>query len=300
MKHDRAFDPHYGTAVELTDGIRRITCQNPSPFTFHGTNTYLIGTDAVTVLDPGPSDANHIEDIVKAAGSNKIEAILVSHTHVDHSPGARVLRERTGAPVIGCGPHRAARPLSDGEVNPMDASADTSYAPDRVLEHGETFAASGVEFEALETPGHTANHLCFALTGTDLLFSADHVMAWSTSIVAPPDGNMRSYMASLELLLGRGESEYMPGHGGVVHNALQYIEDLKAHRMGREAAIVNTLGADPVGIPDLVLRIYDDLPPALRPAAALSVFAQLEDLVERRIVTAEPDIGLSATYRLAP
>lgn len=300
MKHDRAFDPQYGIAIEVSDGIRRITCRNPSPFTFHGTNTYLIGTGAVTVLDPGPADADHIEDILQAAGSNKIEAILVSHTHVDHSPGAGLLQERTGAPIIGCGPHRAARPLTDGEVNPMDASADSSYAPDRVLGHGETVSAGGVDFEALETPGHTANHLCFALTGTDLLLSADHVMAWSTSIVAPPDGNMRSYMASLDLLLERHETTYLPGHGGLVQDARQYVEDLKTHRLGRETSILNTLGTDPVAIPDLVLQIYDDLPPALRPAAALSVFAQLEDLVERRMVTADPEIGLTATYRLAP
>jgi glyoxylase-like metal-dependent hydrolase (beta-lactamase superfamily II) len=300
LKHDRAFDPNYGTAVEVFDGIRRITCQNPSPFTFHGTNTYLIGTGAVTVLDPGPSDPAHIEDILKAVGSNKIEAILVSHTHMDHSPGARLLKEKTGAPVIGCGPHRPARPLTDGEVNPMDASADSAYSPDRKLLHGETFSAGDVSFEALETPGHTANHLCFALRGTDILFSADHVMAWSTSIVAPPDGNMRSYMASLDLLLERPETDYLPGHGGPVSDARDYVEDLKAHRLGREAAILKALGAAPVAIPDLVLQIYEDLPPALRPAAALSVFAQLEDLVERGLATAEPGIDLKAAYRLAP
>ncbi len=298
MKHDRDFDPHYGTAIEVSDGIRRLTCNNPSPFTFHGTNTYLIGSGSCVVLDPGPENEAHCDAIIKAAGQGKIEAILVSHTHMDHSPGARLLRKKTGAPIVGCSRHRAARALGDDEVNTMDASADSQYAPDQELKNGDVYSAGGVTFEALATPGHMANHLCFAVGGTDILFSADHVMAWSTSIVAPPDGSMQDYMASLELILGRGETEYHPGHGGALRDANSYVEDLKAHRLGREASIMQRLTRQPVSIPDLVLQIYDDLLPALRPAAALSVFAHLEDLTGRGLVIAEPQVTLNAMYRL--
>lgn len=297
MKHERTFDPSYGAAVEVSDGIRRLTCRNPSPFTFHGTNTYLIGHSEIAVLDPGPENEAHIDDIVSAAGSGTIKAILVSHTHMDHSPGARLLQARTGAPIVGCGPHRAARTLASGEINPMDASADTDHAPDMELKTGDAFSLGETVFEAIETPGHTANHLCFAITGTSLLFSADHVMAWSTSIVAPPDGNMRDYMTSLERLLERPETVYLPGHGGPVRDAHGYVEELKAHRLGRERSILDRLDDVSVSIPDLVLQIYDDLPPGLRPAAALSVFAHLEDLAERGLVSADPNVTLTASYR---
>ncbi|MBD1547678.1 MBL fold metallo-hydrolase [Roseibium aggregatum] len=297
LKHERTFDPAYGTAVEVSDGIRRLTCRNPSPFTFHGTNTYLIGQREIAVLDPGPSSEAHIDDIVKAAGPDAVRAILVSHTHMDHSPGARLLQARTGAPIVGCGPHRAARTLASGEINPMDASADADHVPDEELKAGDTFSVGKTVFEAVETPGHTANHLCFAVAGSNLLFSADHVMAWSTSIVAPPDGNMRDYMMSLERLLQRPESIYLPGHGGVLRDAHGYVEELRAHRLGRERSILDRLTDAPVSIPDLVLQIYDDLPPGLRPAAALSVFAHLEDLAERGLVSAEPNVTLTASYR---
>ncbi len=300
MKHERTFDPSYGTAVEVADGIRRLTCENPSPFTFHGTNTYLIGQREIAVLDPGPANDTHIDDIVNAASAGAIKAILVSHTHMDHSPGARLLQARTGAPIIGCGPHRAARTLASGEVNTMDASADADHIPDGELKAGDTFSLGDTVFEAIETPGHTANHLCFAIAGTHVLFSADHVMAWSTSIVAPPDGNMRDYMTSLERLLERPETDYLPGHGGVVRDAHGYVEELKAHRLGRERSILDRLDDSPVSIPDLVLQIYDDLPPGLRPAAALSVFAHLEDLAERGLVAADPNVTLTASYRRAP
>jgi len=297
LKHERIFDPCYGSAVEVSDGIRRLTCRNPSPFTFHGTNTYLIGHGAIAVLDPGPENEAHINDILDAAGAGTIKAIMVSHTHMDHSPGARLLKARTGAPIVGCGRHRAARTLASGEMNPMDASADTAHAPDQELKTGDTFSLGDTVFEAVETPGHTANHLCLAVAGSELLFSADHVMAWSTSIVAPPDGNMRDYMLSLDRLLQRPETVYLPGHGGPVRDAHGYVEELKAHRLGRERSILERLGGEPVSIPDLVLQIYDDLPPGLRPAAALSVFAHLEDLAERGLVAADPNVTLTATYR---
>lgn len=298
MKHDRQFDPAYGTAIEIAPGLRRMTVPNPGPFTFHGTNTYLVGQGNVTVIDPGPENPAHLDALMKATQGERIEAILVSHTHMDHSPAARTLAARTGAPIIGCAPHTAARPLVDGETNALDASADKDHLPDTILQHGESITLSGQCFEALHTPGHTQNHLCFALTGTDYLFSADHVMVWATSIVAPPDGNMLAYMASLEVLLARPETIYLPGHGGLVQEAHAYVQDLKEHRLRREEAILSNLEQSPISIAELVLRVYKGLDPALRGAAGLSAFAHLEDLAERGLVRAEPGLTLTALYCL--
>ncbi|MBS8261220.1 MBL fold metallo-hydrolase [Roseibium polysiphoniae] len=299
MKHDRQFDPAYGSAIEISDGIRRLTAPNPSPFTFHGTNTYLVGQDSITVIDPGPDSPEHIDTILKVSGGASVETILVSHTHLDHSPGARLLQAKTGAPIVGCAAYRPARDLGAGESNPMDASSDRDYKPDLQLEDGSLHKTSGADFEVIETPGHTDNHLCFALKGSPFLFSADHVMAWSTSIVAPPDGSMRSYMASLDRLLARQETIYLPGHGGLVRDAHDYVADLKAHRLQREASILDQLSTEPISIPNLVLRIYHGLDPALRPAAALSVFAHLEDLASRKLVIADPEVRLESNYRRA-
>ncbi|MEJ8473390.1 MBL fold metallo-hydrolase [Roseibium algae] len=296
MEHDRQFDPQHGRAVEIADGVRRVTAPNSGPFTFHGTNSYLVGESSVTVIDPGPSDPAHIETLLSETAGAKIEAILVTHTHMDHSPGAKLLKEKTGAPIIGCAAYRPARDLGQGEHNPMDASSDREYKPDIELADSDTYKSSSVTFETIETPGHTDNHLCFAIKDTPLLFSADHVMAWSTSIVAPPDGSMQAYMASLEALMVRQETIYLPGHGGLVRDAHTYMSELKKHRLQREASILAQLGPIPSSIPELVLQIYTGLDPVLRPAAALSVFAHLEDLVARGRVHAAPDVRLDALY----
>lgn len=298
MKHDRDFDPNYGTAVEILPGVRRLTVNNPGPFTFFGTNTYLLGTSRLAVVDPGPADAAHVEAILKAASGASIEAIVVSHTHVDHSPAARMLKERTGAPIVGCGVHRAARDLMENEVNPLDASGDRQYAPDQHLHEGEVFSAAGLTLQTIETPGHTANHLCFALAEENLLLSADHVMSWSTSIVAPPDGSMRDYMTSIDKLLNRPEQVYLPGHGGVIHDAHSYVRDLKQHRLSREASVLRELAGAPQTIPQIVARLYADVDPALHRAAGLSVFAHLEDLAGRGLVSASPGVSLTATFSL--
>lgn len=299
MQHDRQFDPAYGQAVEIAPGLRRMTVPNPGPFTFHGTNSYLVGQGSVTVIDPGPDNPAHLEALLKATEGERIEAILVSHTHMDHSPAARTLAARTGAPVIGCAAHIPARPLALGETNALDASADKDHAPDTILLHGDRITLSGQVFEAVHTPGHTQNHLCFAMTGTDYLFSADHVMAWATTVVAPPDGSMPAYMDSLETLLARAETVYLPGHGGILPDARAYVEDLKHHRIRREEAILSNLGQEPISVADLVLRVYKGLDPALRGAAGLSAFAHLEDLAARGLVIAEPELTLAARYRLS-
>ncbi|MHA7774039.1 MBL fold metallo-hydrolase [Roseibium sp. M-1] len=298
MKHDRAFDPQYGEAVEIVPGIRRLTANNPGPFTFHGTNTYLLGTGRLICVDPGPASGSHIDAILQAARGAPIEAILVSHTHADHSPGARLLKARTGAPIVGCGPHRPARALFKDEVNPLDASGDKEHRPDTLLSDGDFFSAAGLELETIATPGHTANHLCFAVCGTNLLLSADHVMAWATSVVAPPDGSMKDYMASLDKLLARPEEEYLPGHGGIVRQAASYVHDLKEHRLAREASILGELAKGPRTIPGIVAELYAEVDPALHPAAGMSVFAHLEDLTERGFVSAEPGLSLTSKFSL--
>ncbi|WP_305984313.1 MBL fold metallo-hydrolase [Roseibium sp. MMSF_3544] len=297
MKHNREFAPHYGTPVELAPGLRRLTAQNPGPFTFHGTNTYLIGSRRLLVLDPGPALPDHIEAIAKAADGAKIEAILVSHTHMDHSPGARVLQDKTGASIIGCGPHRAARDLLDNEINPLDSSADKDHLPARQMFDGDLFDAADATVEAIETPGHTANHLCFAITGSDLILSADHVMGWSTSIVAPPDGSMRDYMASIDKMLLRPETRYFPGHGGSISDAKTYVQELKQHRLDREKAILRSISGGERSIIEIVRELYADVDPSLHRAASLSVFAHLEDLVDRKLALAMPDLALDARYR---
>ncbi|MEP3048733.1 MAG: MBL fold metallo-hydrolase [Roseibium sp.] len=299
MKHDKNFDPQYGTGVEIIPGIRRLTAENPGPFTFHGTNTYLLGHQNLIVVDPGPDFPAHTDAILKATSGSKIEAILVTHTHVDHSPGARLLQQVTGAPIVGCGPHIAARPLMEGEVNPLDASGDKDHQPNHLLKNGDTFEAAGLSLTAIATPGHTANHLSFALSGESHLLSGDHVMAWSTSIVAAPDGNMRDYMASLETLLARPEQIYLPGHGGPVLNAPDYVLDLKKHRQSRESDILQELASGTKTIPQIVEKLYADVDPALHTAAGLSVFAHLEDLTSCGTVTSDPSLSLTARFSVA-
>lgn len=300
MKHDTTFDPRYGEAVELVSGIRRVTAPNPGPFTFHGTNTYLLGQTNIVIVDPGPASEDHLDALMKATEGQTVEAILVTHTHMDHSPAAETLKLKTGAPVLGCATHSSARDLLAGEINPLDASNDKAYAPDQVLADGETVNLAGIILESVATPGHTANHLAFSLADEPILISGDHVMAWSTSIVAPPDGSMRDYMRSLDRLLTRDETVYLPGHGTVLTNAPDYVEHLKQHRLARESAVLQQLGTGSKTVRDIVTAVYSGLDPALHGAAGLSVFAQLEFLVDKGRVTASPALHLEAVFELIP
>lgn len=291
-----AFEPAYGEPVEVAPDVRRLTVNNPGPFTFHGTNSYLVGSDTLAVIDPGPKDDAHFEALIAAIGDRPVSHIFVSHTHRDHSPLTARLKEATGAIVCAEGPHRAARPLRIGEVNPLDASADTDFRPDRTLADGETVEGDGWTIGAVHTPGHAANHCAFSLEGTGILFSADHVMAWSTSIVAPPDGSMSDYMTSLTKLLERQDRIYFPGHGGPVHKPAEFVRALRAHRKMREAAIMDRLRSGDRTIPDMVRTIYRDTDPRLHGAAGLSLLAHLEDLVARSCVTTEGEVSIDANY----
>jgi glyoxylase-like metal-dependent hydrolase (beta-lactamase superfamily II) len=288
-----------GQVEEVAPGVRRLLCDNPSPFTFKGTLSYIVGRGQVAIIDPGPDDARHIDALLDAVRNETVTHIVVTHTHRDHSPGAARVKAATGAKTFGEGPHRAARPLHVGEAPRLDASNDTDFRPDHALADGEVVRGNGFTLEAIATPGHTANHMAFALREQSLVFSGDHVMGWSTSIVAPPDGAMSDYMASLDKLSRRDESVYLAGHGDVIRDAPRFVQSYIRHRQGREASILHRLGKGAADIPTLVRAIYIGLDPRLVRAAGLSVLAHLEDLVARGQVATEGTPSVEGIYRLA-
>jgi glyoxylase-like metal-dependent hydrolase (beta-lactamase superfamily II) len=295
---DRRFDLQAGKVDEAAPGVRRIVANNPGPFTFKGTMSYIVGRGRVAIVDPGPDDDRHIAALLDAVRAETVTHILVTHTHRDHSPAVPAIKAATGAEVLAEGPHRPARMLHVGETARLEASNDLDFRPDRTLADGEVVSGSGWTIEAVATPGHTANHMAFAFKEANILFSGDHVMAWSTSIVAPPDGAMSDYMASLEKLARRSESIYFPGHGGAVHDAPRFVRSYIRHRQGREASILHRLGKGAADIPTLVRAIYIGIDPRLVGAAGLSVLAHLEDLVARGLVTSDGPPSIAGTYRL--
>ena len=272
----------YGRAEEIAPGVRRLLAANPSPFTFTGTQTYVVGAGEVAVIDPGPDLADHVDAILSVTRGERIAAILCTHTHRDHSPASRALAAAAGAPIIGCAP------LALEDEGPRaDAAFDFDYRPDRVLEDGERLQGEGWVLEAVATPGHTSNHLCFALAGTGALFTGDHVMGWSTTVVSPPDGDMTDYMASLDLLLGRDDRVYLPAHGPAVDNPNAHVRGLIVHRRMREKQILAQIEAGEGRIPAMVAVMYKEIDPRLHPAAGRSVLAHLVDLERRGLVRGE-------------
>lgn len=295
---DKTFDLEPGRVDEPMPGVRRLLCNNPSPFTYKGTVSYIVGRGRVAVIDPGPDDPAHIAALLEAVRGETVTHIFVTHTHRDHSPAARAIKQATGAPVLAQGPHRPARALHLGEAPRLDAANDTEFVPDRALADGEVVRGEGFTIEAVATPGHTANHMAFAFKEANVLFSGDHVMAWSTPVVAPPDGAMGDYMASLHKLARRSEAVYFPGHGGAVRNAPRFVAAYILHRKAREAAIVSRLSKGESDIPALVQAIYVGLDPRLVKAAGLSVLAHLEELVARGMVSTEGPASIAGRYRL--
>jgi glyoxylase-like metal-dependent hydrolase (beta-lactamase superfamily II) len=269
-----------GEPVAVLPGIRRLLCGNPGPYTFRGTNTWLIGTGRVAVLDPGPEDAAHLAAILAATQGERIAAILVSHTHRDHSPGAAALARATGAPTMGFGPHATSR--EEG-----DEGGDHAFRPDVTLTDGAVVQVDGIRLTALHTPGHCANHLCFAHAEAGVLFSADHVMGWSTSVVSPPDGDMADYMASLARVAARAEHLFLPGHGPPVPEPQRLASAMLAHRRLREARVLEALAAAREATAlALVPAVYGPgLDPRLAGAASRSLLAHLVKLeAEGRVV----------------
>ena len=270
-------DAPYTLLERLEPGIARLLAHNPSPFTYMGTQTYFAGEDEVVVVDPGPDLPEHVEAIVAALGKRRVVAIACTHTHRDHSPASRALAAATGARVIGCAA------LALDSVGPRaDASFDFDYRPDRVLADGEAIEVDGHAFTAVATPGHTSNHLCFAYRGA--LFTGDHVMGWSTTVVVPPDGDMGDYMASLDKLRGRDDRVFYPAHGPAVTKPQQLVRGMMGHRLQRERQIVKRLQAGDRSVPEIVAAAYPGLDPRLVPAAGGSVTAHLLDLVRRGLV----------------
>ena len=271
-----------GSVERLSPLVRRVLAPNPSPFTFTGTQTYIVGTGDVAVIDPGPAIREHVEALLAAIGSEGVTAIVCTHTHRDHSPATRPLKQATGAPIIGCAP------LSLEDEGPRaDAAFDPDYAPDRVLREGEALRGEGWTLEAVATPGHTSNHLCLALPEERALFTGDHVMGWSTTIVSPPDGDMAAYMASLAKLQDRDDLVYYPAHGPAVDTPRKLLRGLILHRRQREAQILGELRKGEQRIAPMVARLYRQIDAGLHPAAERSVLAHLIDLLARGLVVQE-------------
>ena len=283
-------DVRYEQLERLEPGIARVLARNPSPFTFTGTQTFLVGETEVAVIDPGPADPGHVDAIVSAVADRRIVAILCTHTHRDHSPAAAELARRTGAAIVGCAPLA----LKDVESSGAEAAFDLDYAPDRVLADGERLEVDGQEITAVATPGHTSNHLCFAWG--DVLFTGDHVMGWSTTVVIPPDGDMAAYMRSLQKLRERTDRIYYPAHGPAVTDPQQYVRQLASHRVQREQQILGIVAEAARAIPEIVERAYPGLDPRLTAAAGASVLAHLLDLERRGLVVREGDLWTGTRY----
>jgi glyoxylase-like metal-dependent hydrolase (beta-lactamase superfamily II) len=290
----RDFAYEYGKLEQVAPGIRRIIARNPGPFTFRGTGTYVVGEGEVAVIDPGPDLPEHVEALLMDLAGEEVTHILVTHTHRDHSPAAAAVKAATGAPTYGFGPHAGGR---RGEAG-VEEGGDWDFIPDIVVADGDEVAGTGWRFEAVHTPGHTSNHLCFALPDPGILFSGDHVMGWSTSVIAPPDGDMAAYMNSLDKLLPRRDAVYWPTHGPAITEPKEHVRAFIAHRREREAGIVDCLRGGVGRVDAMVERLYRGLDPSLRRAAGRSVLAHLIDLMGRGAVACDGPPSVESHYRL--
>ncbi|MGD9704549.1 MAG: MBL fold metallo-hydrolase [Acidimicrobiia bacterium] len=288
----------YGDVVQLSPLVRRVVANNPSKYTYLGTGTYIVGHGEVAVIDPGPAIESHREALAAALAGEQVRSILVTHCHADHSPLAAWLRDESGAPTYAFGPHGEVETLDD-EMKPEEA-IDLAFVPDIVLGDGSLVEGPGWTFEAVHTPGHTSNHLCFALAEERTLFSGDHVMGWSTTVITPPDGDMRAYCGSLEKLLRRnGDVLYRPTHGGPITDPRPFVEAYLAHRLDREAQVLAAVGSGLIEIPAIVAALYADVREELHKAAGRSVFAHLVKLVADEAVAVAGDGAprIDSTYR---
>jgi len=270
------FDPRHGELVDVSPLLRRIVCANESKYTFLGTGTYVIGRGTVAVVDPGPIDDTHLSALLDSLRGETVSHVLITHTHGDHSPGARRVAEETGATVLGFGPHPP-EAVGEGEADHPE-HADTDFSPDHTLAHGDVVDGPGWTIEALHTPGHISNHLCFALREEQAVLTGDHVMGWSTTIIPPPDGNVADYLRSLRLLLDRSDSVLYPTHGPPIRDPRPYVEALLQHRLDREAQILGELTAGPRTASEIVAVLYAQVKPELHKPAARSVLAHLHKL----------------------
>ena len=290
----RDIDIEYGRCDRVSPLIRRVTANNPGPFTYLGTGTYIVGHGAVAVIDPGPDLPGHLDAILAATTGERVSHILVTHHHLDHSPLARPLAEATGAMIYGCA---VAGPLVEDGV-PVEAGYD-HFVPEISVCGGARIAGAGWTMQAIPTPGHTSNHICYALAEENALFSGDHIMGWSTTVITPPDGDMGDYLRSLEIIRARGFHTLWPTHGPPITKVAPFIDAYIAHRRERESQILARLAAGDTRILDMVPRLYAAVDERLWPAAARSVQAHMIELVKTGRVTSDGVAGLEGTYRLA-
>jgi glyoxylase-like metal-dependent hydrolase (beta-lactamase superfamily II) len=289
---DIKFD--YGKPDQVSPLIRRVIAKNPGPFTFTGTGVYIIGQGEVAVIDPGPDLPDHLEALIQALAGETVKAILTTHTHADHSPLARPLAQRTGATIYG----RAAPGADEAEVR-LEEAHDAAFRPDVVVADGQLIEGPGWTLEAIATPGHASNHVCYALREENALFSGDHVMGWSTTVISPPDGNMTAYYESLDKVAARGFKTLWPTHGAPVTDVAPFVAAYKAHRLDRERQILEQLTAGPRRIKEMVPVMYAAVDKALHPAAAHSVLAHMIHLTRQGVVATDGEPGPESPYRLA-
>ncbi len=297
--YDTEFSPRPGEKIELASGVARVTAPNSGPYTFTGTNSFLLGRDQLLVIDPGPDDASHLHALLEAIGGRTVEAIVLTHTHRDHSALARKLGMRLEAPIWFGGRHRLSRRKRRFEINAVARSSDWALLPDHVLADGERLLIGEMEIEVIATPGHCANHLSFGITGTPYLLSGDHVMGWSSTLVATPDGSMADYLRSLDKVSALPYRTYLPAHGGPIENGPQFARQLKAHREARNQQILEALARGPRRTGDLLRHIYPALAPKLLPAALMTLNAHLEYLQEKGLINVKRGV-LGTVSRLIP
>lgn len=298
----REIDVQYGRCDQVSPLVRRVTADNPGPFTFKGTGTYIVGRDEVAVIDPGPDDPAHLQAILAAIPGERVTHILITHHHSDHSPLAGPLKARTGAPIYGCALAPVGEDAEEEDVGDvkMEAGHDLAFRPDVSLCGGGEISGPGWTLEAIPTPGHTSNHLCYALREENACFTGDHIMGWSTTVITPPDGDMSDYLASLDRIRARGFATLWPTHGPPVREVAPFIAAYIEHRQERVDQILQALKAGPARIGDLVPRLYADVDARLHPAAARSMLAAMIHLVRQGLLKVDGAPGPDSIYRLAP
>jgi glyoxylase-like metal-dependent hydrolase (beta-lactamase superfamily II) len=295
LAFNRNQDVDYGVAQEVAPGVRRIVANNPGPYTFLGTNSYVVGSGEVAVIDPGPADERHLQAIAASIKSERLAYILVTHSHRDHCDGARALQQIAGGKIASFGPVAMERGAPGLNYDFVDAD----FVPDRKLKDGDTIRGKSFSLDVLHMPGHAPDHLCFAFVGKRTVFTGDHVMGWNTTVIAPPEGNMAQFLASLERLMQRHDKMFLPAHGGRIQTPQRVVKAYIMHRKWREQTILACLDEGVCTIPRIVARLYGTLDNDLKQAAALSVYAHLQHLIDREMVTAGGASGLSGVFSLA-
>lgn len=287
----------YGAPDRVLPGVRRVIANNPGPFTYTGSGTYLIGDADIAVIDPGPDNDDHLAALMATVGDGRVSHILITHTHSDHCGGARQFADMTGAPIYGFGPHPARKNKSDDPA--LDEGADFGFTPDEFIEDGDVVSGSDWRLEALHTPGHLSNHLCFALPDRHALFTGDHMMGWSTTVIAPPDGDMGDYFDSLDKLINRDDEIYFPTHGAPIPKPQRFVRAVKTHRLMRDAQIIEQIKKKRQTIREIVPVLYADIDERLHKAAALNILAHLIRLVRIGTLACDGEPAVDTVYRLA-